>query len=113
MTITSSILEVPTYVSGSGVFVGKLVELPGSHGVHLDEGDAAAAPLFLRFVDGEKGLKEQVHDPFGYGLRVYGQAGHQVVHAAHIPELDTWREVSNALKPLITGLFYLFTIMSN
>lgn len=47
------------------MFVGELVELPGSHGVHLDEGDAAAAPLPLRLVDGEEGLEEQVHDALG------------------------------------------------
>lgn len=55
--------------------VGELVELPGGHGVHLDERDAAAAPLPLRLVDGEEGFEEQVHDPFGDGLRVHGQAG--------------------------------------
>lgn len=95
------------------MLVCKLVELPGRHGVHLDEGDAPAAPLFLRFVDGEEGLKEQVHNPFGHRLRIYSQAGHQVVHAAHVPELDTWKEVFFMFcvtNRLVTGLFYLFTV---
>lgn len=39
--------DVLTNVGGGSVSVGKLVELPGSHGVHLDERDAAAAPLPL------------------------------------------------------------------
>lgn len=68
--------------------VGKLVEPPGSHGVHLEERDAAAAPLPLRLVDGEEGLEEQVHDAPGDGLRVDGQAGQQVVHVAHVPKLE-------------------------
>ena len=70
------------------MFVGKLVELPSGQGVHLDERDAAAAPLPLRFVDGEEGLEEQVHDAPGDGRRVQGQAGQQVVHVAHIPKLE-------------------------
>lgn len=68
--------------------VGELVELPGSRGVHLDQRDAAAAPLSLRLVDGEERLEEQVDDPFGDGLGVHGQAGEQVVHVAHIPKLE-------------------------
>lgn len=68
--------------------VGKLVKFPGSHGVHLDERDAARAPLLLRLVDGEEGFEEQVHDAPGDGLRVDSQAGHQVIHAAHIPKLE-------------------------
>lgn len=52
-----------TYVSGCCVFVNVLVELPGSHGVHLDESDAPAAPLLLRLIDREEGLEEQTDDP--------------------------------------------------
>lgn len=63
------------------------VELPGSHGVHLDEGDAAAAPLRLRLVDGEEGPEEQVGDALADALGVDGQAGQQVLHRAHVPEL--------------------------
>ncbi len=80
-------LHALTYVSGRCVFVSKLVELPGSHGVHLDEGDAATAPLPLRFVDGEEGLEEQIDDAFGDRMGIDGQAGQQVVHAAHVPKL--------------------------
>lgn len=63
------------------------VELPGSHGVHLDEGDAAAAPLRLRLVDGEEGPQEQVGDALADALGVGGQAGQQVLHRAHVPKL--------------------------
>lgn len=63
------------------------VELPGSHGVHLDEGDAAAAPLRLRLVDGEEGPQEQVGDALADALGVSGQAGQQVLHRAHVPKL--------------------------
>lgn len=69
------------------MFVGELVELPGSHGVHLEEGDAAAAPLALRVVDGEEGLEEQVDDALGDRMGVDSQAGQQVVHVAHVPKL--------------------------
>lgn len=74
--------------------MGELVEPPGSHGVHLDERDAAAAPLALRLVDGEERLEEQVDDPFGDGLGVRGQAGEQVVHVAHVPKLERPRKAS-------------------
>lgn len=67
--------------------MGELVELPGSHGVHLEEGDAAAAPLALRVVDGEEGLEEQVDDALGDRMGVDSQAGQQVVHVAHVPKL--------------------------
>lgn len=77
-----------TYVSGGCVFVGVLVELPGSHGVHLDEGDAATAPLRVRLVDREEGLEEQIHNAFRNRVGVDGQTGQQVVHVAHVPELE-------------------------
>lgn len=84
-----------TYVGGSRVFIGKLVELSGPHGVHLDEGDAATAPLLLRFVDREKGLKEQIDNAFGNGLGINGEAHQQVVHVAHIPKLCSGKEMEN------------------
>lgn len=43
--------------------VNVLVELPGSHGVHLDQSDAPAAPLFLRLIDREERLEEQLDNP--------------------------------------------------
>ena len=73
--------------------VGILVELAGGAGVHLDQGDAAAAPLHLRLVDREEGLEEQVHDALGDGLGVHSQAGQQVVHVAHGPELERPEEI--------------------
>lgn len=45
--------------------ISKLVEFPGSHGVHLDEGDAAVTPLLLRLVDREERLEQQVDDTLG------------------------------------------------
>ena len=84
-----------TYVSWGSVPVSVLVELPGSHGIHLDEGDAPAAPLPLRLVDGEEGLKEQIHDTLGDRLGIGGQTGQQVVHAAHVPELEGERQTAS------------------
>lgn len=54
-----------TDVSGGCVFIGKLVEFSGSHGVHLNEGDAPTAPLFLRVIDREEGLEEQIDNSLG------------------------------------------------
>lgn len=78
-----------TNVGGRCVFVGMQVELPGSHGVHLDEGDAPTAPLPLRLVDGEKGLEEQIDNAFGNRMGIDSQTGQQVVHVAHVPELES------------------------
>lgn len=78
-----------TYVSGGCVFVGMLVELPGSHGVHLDEGDASTAPLPLRLVDGEEGLEEQIDNALGNRMGINSQTGQQVVHVAHVPKLES------------------------
>lgn len=94
--VPTDLPRVLTDVGGGGVSVGELVELPGSHGVHLDERDAAAAPLSLRLVDGEERLEEEVDDPFGDGLGVRGQAGEQVVHGAHIPKLERPQKASLA-----------------
>lgn len=77
-----------TYVGGGCVYVGVLVELPGSHGVHLDEGDAATTPLLLRLVDREEGFEKEVDDALGDGLGVDSQASQQVIHVTHIPKLD-------------------------
>lgn len=77
-----------TYVSGGRVFVGVQVELPGGHGVHLDEGDAPTAPLPLRLVDREEGLEEQIDDAPGNRRGIDSQAGQQVVHVAHVPKLQ-------------------------
>lgn len=85
---TSGLPDVLTDVGRGSVSVGKLVKLPGSHGVHLEERDAARAPLLLRLVDGEEGFEEQVHDAPGDGRRVDSQAGRQVIHVAHIPKLE-------------------------
>lgn len=85
---TSGLPDILTDVGGGSVSVGKLVKLPGSHGVHLEERDAAGAPLLLQLVDREEGFEEQVHDAPGDGLRVDSQAGHQVIHVAHIPKLE-------------------------
>lgn len=63
------------------------VELPGSHRVHLDEGDAAATPLCLGLADWEEGPQEQVGDALADALGVSCQAGQQVLHSAHIPKL--------------------------
>lgn len=71
--------------------ISKLVEFPGSHGVHLDEGDAAVTPLLLRLVDREERLEQQVDDTLGNRVRVNGKAGQQVVHVAHVPELEIGR----------------------
>lgn len=79
-----------TYVGGGGVFVGVLVEFPRSHGVHLDEGDAATAPLFLWLVDGQEGLEKQINNALGDGMGIDSQAGQQVVHVAHVPKLGEW-----------------------
>lgn len=76
-----------TDVGGVQVEVDVQVELPGSHGVHLDEGDAAAGPLRLRLVEGEEGLQEQVGDALADALGVDGQAGQQVLDRAHVPKL--------------------------
>lgn len=62
----SRLYAAPTYVSRGCVFVDTLVELPGSHRIHLDEGDAAAAPLPLRLIDREEGLEEQIGDALGH-----------------------------------------------
>lgn len=78
-----------TNVGGRCVFVGMQVELPGSHGVHLDKGDAPTAPLPLRLVDGEKGLEEQIDNAFGNRMGIDSQTGQQVVHVAHVPELES------------------------
>lgn len=78
-----------TYVGWSCVSVGMLIELPGSHVIHLDEGDAAAAPLSLRLVHREEGLEEQVDNALTDWLRIDGQTSQQVVHVAHIPKLGS------------------------
>ncbi len=75
--------------------MGELVELPGSHGVHLDEGDAAAAPLPLRLIHGEEGLEEQIHDALGNRMGINRQAGQQVVHVAHVPKLESGTQESS------------------
>lgn len=69
--------------------MGMLVELPGSHGVHLDEGDAPTAPLALGIVDGEEGLVEQIDNALGNRMGIDSQTGQQVVHVAHIPKLES------------------------
>lgn len=71
------------------MFVGVLVELPRSHGVHLDEGDAPTAPLPLRLVDREEGLEEQIDNALGNRMGINSQAGQQVVHVAHVPKLES------------------------
>lgn len=76
-----------TDVGGVQVEVDVQVEFPGSHGVHLDEGDAAAGPLRLRLIEGEEGLQEQVGDALADALGVDGQAGQQVLDRAHVPKL--------------------------
>lgn len=53
-----------TYVSGGCVFVGMLVELPGSHGVHLDEGDASTAPLPLSVANATHRFKSALPPSF-------------------------------------------------
>lgn len=72
--------------------MGIQVELPGSHGVHLDEGDAPTAPLPLRIVDREEGFEEQIDDALGHRMGIDSQAGQQVVHAAHIPKLKSRKQ---------------------
>lgn len=81
-----------------------LVEFPGGHGVHLNEGDAAVAPLLLGLIDREEGLEQEVDDTLGNRMRVNSQAGQQVVHAAHIPELDIGRRRRLMRKIGIFGL---------
>lgn len=80
--------EALTDVSGSCMLVGKLVELSGSHGVHLNEGDAPTAPLFLWLIDRQEGLEEQIGNSFADWLWVNSQASQQVVHVANVPELE-------------------------
>lgn len=82
-----------TYVRGGCVFVGILVELPGTHRVHLNEGDAPTAPLLLRLVDREEGLEEQIDNAVGDGLGVNSEASEQVVHVAHVPKLQRRHKV--------------------
>lgn len=81
-----------TYVGWGCVHGCVLVELPGSHGVHLDEGDAATAPLPLSLVDREEGVEEEVDDALRDGLGVDGQTGQEVIHVAHVPELDMGKD---------------------
>lgn len=69
--------------------VGMLVEPPGSHGLHLNEGDAPTAPLPLGLVDGEEGLEEQVNNALGNRMGIDSQTGQQVVHVAHVPKLES------------------------
>lgn len=88
-----------TYISGGCVLVGILVELPGSHGVHLDERDATTAPLPLRLVDGEEGLEEQIDNALGDRMGIDGQSSQQVVHVAHVPELQSGTQ--KILFPLV------------
>lgn len=78
-----------TYLSWGCVFVSILIELPGSHWIHLDEGDAPTAPLLLWLVDREKGLKEQIDNTLGDWMGINSQAGQQVVRVAHVPELES------------------------
>lgn len=80
------------------MFVGVLVELPGSHGVHLNEGDAPTAPLPLRLVDGEEGLEEQIDDALGNRMGVDSQTSQQVVHVAHVPKLEGGTQGENAAR---------------
>lgn len=90
----------PTYVGGGSVFMGMLVEFPRSYGVHLDEGDAATAPLFLWLVDGQEGLEKQIDDALGYRVRIDSQAGQQVVHVAHVPKLgERYTHTKKSLNP--------------
>jgi len=99
-----------TYVRRGCVSVHVLVELPGSHGVHLDEGDAAGAPLLLRLVDGEEGLEEQIDNALGNRLGIDSQAGKKVVHAAHVPKLERGTQETSFLfyfhtwHQLVSGL---------
>lgn len=86
----SATFRALTYVSWGCVFVGELIELSGSHRVHLDESDASTTPL-LRLVDREKGLKEQIDNALGDGLGINSQAGQQVVRVAHVPKLESVR----------------------
>lgn len=84
-----SLLRALTYISGGCVLVSILVELPRSHGVHLDERDATTAPLPLRLVDGEEGLEEQIDNALGDRMGIDGQSSQQVVHVAHVPKLQS------------------------
>lgn len=76
-----------TDVGGRHKLVDVQVEDPGGHGVHLDEGDAAVAPLRIWLVDREEGLREQVGDALGDALGVDGHAGQQMLNGTHVPKL--------------------------
>lgn len=89
-----------TDVSGGRVFVGALIEPSCCQSVHLDEGDAATAPLSLRLVDREEGLEEKFSDAFGDWRRIHCQAGKEVVHVANVPELQTEKRSQFQVLPL-------------
>lgn len=91
------------------MLVGILVELPRSHGVHLDERDATTAPLPLRLVDGEEGLEEQIDNALGDRMGIDGQSSQQVVHVAHVPELQSGTQKIMIHQTTLNGGFLFNT----